>query len=166
MNPGPATSTEVIGGSDSSFGLIASARARGFVSRGLRQHHRRIRRQIAMRGIARRLDRHILAVEVRRQNAIVNKVVEHSLEERGILGVEAQFASPVLESGASSAASFARHPSLPLVALVAAARFPGIALFGRDVRRDTFAAPRLGLLARDKAGLTDRASENLHRLID
>jgi hypothetical protein len=43
-----------------------------------------------MRGIARRLDRHIPAVELRRQRAIGNEVVEHSVEKRGILGVKAQ----------------------------------------------------------------------------
>jgi hypothetical protein len=40
-----------------------------------------------MQGIARRLDRHILAVDRRRQCAVGNEVVEHSVEKRGILGV-------------------------------------------------------------------------------
>jgi hypothetical protein len=43
--------------------------------------------------IARRLDRDVPAVELRRKSAFGNEVVEHSVEERGILGVEAQFQS-------------------------------------------------------------------------
>ena len=43
-----------------------------------------------MRRIARRLDRDVAAVELRRQRAVGNEIVEHSVEERGILGVEAQ----------------------------------------------------------------------------
>jgi hypothetical protein len=46
-----------------------------------------------MRRIARRLDGHVAAVEVRRQRAVGNEVVEHSVKERGILGVDAQVAS-------------------------------------------------------------------------
>jgi hypothetical protein len=46
-----------------------------------------------MRRIARRLDRHVPAVDVRRQRAFGKKVVEHSVEERGILGVKAQVSS-------------------------------------------------------------------------
>ena len=62
-------------------------------ARGLGQHHRGVGRKIAMRRVARRLDRHVLPVEVRRQRAFGNKIVEHPVEERGILGVKAQFAS-------------------------------------------------------------------------
>jgi hypothetical protein len=50
-----------------------------------------------MRGIARRLDRQVAPVDALRQRALGNEVVEHSVEERGILGVKAQFRSPVLE---------------------------------------------------------------------
>ena len=50
-----------------------------------------------MRRIARRLDRDVLAVEVRRQRAVGNEIVEHSVEERGILGVKAQVGPPMLE---------------------------------------------------------------------
>jgi hypothetical protein len=46
-----------------------------------------------MRRIARRLDRHVLAVELSRQHAVGNEIIEHSVEERGISGVEAQIAS-------------------------------------------------------------------------
>ena len=93
MKPGPAISTEVTGGNASSFGLISSASARGLVPGGLGQHHRRIGREVAVRGVARRLDRHVPAIEVRRQRAFGNEIVEHSVKERGILGVKAQFAS-------------------------------------------------------------------------
>ena len=60
--------------------------------RRLGEHHRRVGRKIAVRRIARRLDRHVPAVEARRQRAFGNKLVEHSVEERGILGVKAQIA--------------------------------------------------------------------------
>ena len=48
--------------------------------------------KVAMRGVARRLDGHVRAIEVRRKRALRNEVIEHSVEERGILGVKAQFA--------------------------------------------------------------------------
>ena len=52
-----------------------------------------------MRGIARRLDRDVAPVEVRRQSTVGNEIVEHSVEERGILGVEAHILrAPLLES--------------------------------------------------------------------
>jgi hypothetical protein len=44
-----------------------------------------------MRGVARRLDSDRLAVDFGRKPAFGLKLVEHSVEERGILGVEAQF---------------------------------------------------------------------------
>jgi hypothetical protein len=50
-----------------------------------------------MRRIARRLDRHVAALDALRQHAFGNEFVEHSVEERGILGVEAQFIPPALE---------------------------------------------------------------------
>jgi hypothetical protein len=49
-----------------------------------------------MRGIARRLDGHVLAIEACGQSAFGNEVVKHSVEERGILGVKAQWASTCL----------------------------------------------------------------------
>ena len=79
-------------GSASSFGLISFGQRARVGARGLGQHHRGVGREVAVRGIARRLDRHVLAVELRRQRAVGNEIVEHSVEERGILGVEAQFA--------------------------------------------------------------------------
>jgi hypothetical protein len=51
-----------------------------------------------MRRVARRLDSHVFAVELGGEHAFGNEFVEHSLEERGILGVEAQFLAPLLES--------------------------------------------------------------------
>jgi hypothetical protein len=50
-----------------------------------------------MRRIARRLDGHVFPVGFWRHLAFANEVVEHSVEERGILGVEAQFIPPMLE---------------------------------------------------------------------
>jgi hypothetical protein len=46
-----------------------------------------------MRRVARRLDGHVPAIEDRRERTLCNEVVEHSIEERGILGVEAQLVS-------------------------------------------------------------------------
>jgi hypothetical protein len=51
----------------------------------------------------------MLAVKLRRQRAVGNEVVEHSVKERGILGVVAQVSSPIPESAASSAAVAIRH---------------------------------------------------------
>jgi hypothetical protein len=44
-----------------------------------------------VRGVARRLDGNRLPVDIGRKSAFGLKLVEHSVEERGILGVEAQF---------------------------------------------------------------------------
>ena len=93
MNPGPAMSTEVTGGSAASFGLDQLGQRARIGSGGLGEHHRRVGREVAMRRVARRLDRHVPAVEVRRKHAFGNKLVEHSIEERGILGVDAQLRS-------------------------------------------------------------------------
>ena len=48
-----------------------------------------------MRRIARGLYSDILAIEITRQRAVSNKIVEHSVEKRGILGVKAQFLSRI-----------------------------------------------------------------------
>ncbi len=56
----------------------------------LGQNHRRVGRKIAVRGIARRLDRDSTALETLRQRPFGNKLVEHPVEKRGILGVQAQ----------------------------------------------------------------------------
>ena len=64
----------------------------------LGEHHRCIGREIAMRWISGRLDRDVAALDALRQRAFANEFVEHSVQERGILGVEAQFVPPVLES--------------------------------------------------------------------
>jgi hypothetical protein len=50
-----------------------------------------------VRRIARRLDGHVAPVEPLREHAVGNEVVEHSVEERGILGVKAQLIPPMLE---------------------------------------------------------------------
>ncbi len=98
MKPGPATSTEVTGGSASSFGLIASASARGFVPAPLASTIAALVARSPCAWIARRLDRDVAALDARGQRAFGNEFVEHSVEERGILGVEAQFIPPMLES--------------------------------------------------------------------
>ena len=64
----------------------------------LGEHHRCIGREIAVRWISGRLDRDVAALDALRQRAFADEVVEHSVQERGILGVEAQFIPPVLES--------------------------------------------------------------------
>ena len=77
--------------------------------RALGEHHRRVGREIAVRRIARRLDRHVPAVEAGGQHTLGNELVEHSVEERGILGVEAQVIHQCWKGWRSSAAFTARH---------------------------------------------------------
>jgi hypothetical protein len=62
----------------------------GIGTRRLGQHHRRIGREVAMCRVARRLHRHALAGKSRRQLARLRHGVEHIIEVRGELGVEAQ----------------------------------------------------------------------------
>ena len=117
-----------------------------------------------MRRIARRLDRHVLAVEVRRQRAVGNEVVEHSVEERGILGVEAQFAvHPCWKARASSAARAARHAlveqtSAALVAAVPRPSAQRCAVAGRSGLRRCGSAASICLLP-GRARLSDRPAE-------
>ena len=59
-------------------------------SGGLGKHHRGVGREVAVRRIARRLDRHAAAIQAVGQRAVGNELIEHSVEERGILGVKAQ----------------------------------------------------------------------------
>ena len=54
----------------------------------LGEHHRRVGGEIAVRGIARRLDRHRLALEPGRQRALAFESVEDGVEMRGEAGVE------------------------------------------------------------------------------
>jgi hypothetical protein len=78
MKPGPATLAEATSSSfDSSIGLG-----------GLREHHRGVGREIAVAGVARRLDRDVLAVETRRQRARRGQRVERRIDMRGETGVE------------------------------------------------------------------------------
>ena len=70
----------------------------------LGQHHRRIGRKVAVRSVARRLDRHRLARQPGGQRALGFKGIEHSVEERGISGIKGH-------GRASSAATAARHDS-------------------------------------------------------
>ncbi len=55
------------------------------------EHHGRIGCEVAMSGVARRLDRDRLAIDSGRNFVFGLKLVEHSVEERGIAGVKAQF---------------------------------------------------------------------------
>jgi len=57
-------------------------------------NHRGVRGKVAMRRIARRLDRDCLAAGVRRQAPFADQIVENAVKERGKAGVEAQFQSP------------------------------------------------------------------------
>ena len=74
-----------------------SARVR---ARALRKHHCGIARQVAMRRVARRLDRHGAAVQLGRQHAFGLKFIEHPVEERGIAGVKAQVLTKVWKAAA------------------------------------------------------------------
>ena len=105
MKPGPATSTEMTGGSASSFGLIASASARGFVFAPFASTIAALVARSPCAGSRGGSTVTFLPFETRRQPAFGNELVEHSVEKRGILGVEAQVIPPMLESGASSASS-------------------------------------------------------------
>ena len=93
MNPGPAISTEVTGGSASSFGLIASASARGFVPAALASTIAALVARSPCDGSRGGSTVTFLRSRSAGSDAFGNEVVEHSVEERGILGVEAQFAS-------------------------------------------------------------------------
>ena len=57
----------------------------------LGQHHRRVGGEIAMRGIARRLDRDGAALDAGRQRAFRLEGVEQGVEMRGEAGVEGQW---------------------------------------------------------------------------
>ena len=98
MKPGPAISTEVTAGKRFQLGRDRGRKRARVRARGLGQHHCGIARQVAVRRIARRLDRDGAAVQVGRQRAFGLKFVEHPVEERGISGVKAQRCSPKLES--------------------------------------------------------------------
>ena len=76
---------------------------------GLGQHHRRVGREVAVRGIARRLDRHVLAVEAGGQRAFGDEIVEHSVEKCGILGVKARTSPRLLERARLAQRQPARH---------------------------------------------------------
>ncbi len=94
MKPGPAISTDVTPGSASSFGADQLGQRARIGPGALGQHHRRIGRQVAMRRIARRLDRDRLAVQAGGQLAASVKLIEDAVKQRGIAGVKGQFGSP------------------------------------------------------------------------
>ena len=96
MKPGPAISTEVTGGIASSFALISSASERGFVPAGLAST---IAALVARSPCAGSRGGSTVTFLRRgpREAPLGNEIVEHSVEERGILGVEAQVSPPMLE---------------------------------------------------------------------
>ena len=88
MNPGPATSIPVIVGIASSFGTDQLGQRARIGARALGQHHRGIGREVAVAGVARRLDRDVLAVEAGGQRALGGQFVEDAVEQGRILRVE------------------------------------------------------------------------------
>ena len=90
MKPGPATSTEVTSGSAFSFGLIASASARGFVPAPLASTIAALVARSPCEG-SRGGSTVTRARSMSGGSTPSDEVVEHSVEERGILGVKAQF---------------------------------------------------------------------------
>ena len=76
MKPGPATSADATSGSSASAPAIKSASARGLRLGFLGQHHRRVRREIAVGGVARRLDHHLRRVETGGQRALASETVD------------------------------------------------------------------------------------------
>ena len=107
MKPGPAISTEATSAA-SSFDAIGQP-ARADLSRRLGEHHRGIACEIPWRRIARRLDRYGATVQSFGDCTLGLKGIEHSVEERGIACVKAQFSNRFVESEASSAAEARRH---------------------------------------------------------
>ena len=87
MNPGPATLTSVTSGKRLELGRDQPGKRARIGPRPLGQHHRGIGGEVAMAGIARRLDRDRLAVEPGRQRALGFKGIEHFVEKRGIGGI-------------------------------------------------------------------------------
>ena len=90
MKPGPAISTDVTGGIASSLGAIASASARGFVPAAFARTIAALVARSPCDGSRGGSTATLRAVEFRRQDAFGDKIIEHSVEERGILGVKAQ----------------------------------------------------------------------------
>ena len=78
-------------------------------ARRLGQHHRRIGRKVAVRGVARRLDRDRPPLEPGRQRAVGFKLVEHSVEKLGISRVKAQISHQRCGVARPSAAIRVRH---------------------------------------------------------
>jgi hypothetical protein len=53
-----------------------------------------------VRWVARRLDGHVLAVDPGRKRTFGNEIVEHSVEERGILGVKRHCGASIVRNAA------------------------------------------------------------------
>ncbi len=77
---------------------------------GFREDHRGIGREVAVRRVAGRLDRHGAAVQLHRQDALSLELIEHPVEERGIKCVEAQL---VTKSGKAAALAQRRQCVTP-----------------------------------------------------
>ena len=107
-----------------------------------------------MRRIARRLDRDPAPLEARRQRAFGNKFVEHSVEERGILGVKRHGAPLAQQSRVTSSGVIGgRAPCDSLIAP------PRQALPAQSLYRD----PRIDHLHHDRIVLARRRAYRPHR---
>ena len=95
MKPGPAISALCTPSSAASLGTISSASARGLVAGVLGEHHRGVGREIAVRRIARRLDRDGAAIEPGRQRAFGLERVEDGSDMGGEAGVKGQMSHPI-----------------------------------------------------------------------
>ena len=98
MKPGPAISTEVTPGRASSFGAMAAASARGFVPAPFASTIAALLARSPCDGSRGGSTATARRFSSGRQRAFGLKLVEHSIEERGITGVKAQWITPDLES--------------------------------------------------------------------
>ena len=88
MKPGPATSAPATSSSAASLGDDRLGQRARIGAGALGQHHRRVGGEIAMRRIARRLDRDRAPLQPGRERAFGLEGVEHGVEMRGKAGVE------------------------------------------------------------------------------
>jgi hypothetical protein len=115
-----------------------------------------------VRRIARRLDRNAATLEAVGQNAFGNEFVEHSVEERGILGVKAQ----TEVTGAGKCAPLAQpQPRVTLAGMLLAAALLRARLIGRCARLCDRSLPPLPNLLAQKLELAGQAPEVLHHLV-
>ena len=100
MKPGPATSALSTSSERRQLRRDQLGQRARIGSGALGEHHRRIGGEIAMRRIARRLDRHRLAVEAGRQRALAFESVEDGVEMRGEAGVKGHIKSGFVKGSA------------------------------------------------------------------